>query len=181
MGPTTHLYLIFCLSSLSFSKPNIPHHPALSSPNPCSTRNESPMSSNHPNHRSSTTHSQSNPPSSNKQKRPVRLTFESLRAHDAIEKPRSSIKRFASSNTDSHGRFAATGSSNRRALEVERGLKAEQRGVFGSNGKVAESSKKSQAKDVKKKDTKQNDTKQQEGQSNRDQDRWGGDECWYRD
>ena len=84
------------------------------------------------------------------------------------------MKRFTS-KTDPYGRFAATGSSSRRGHDVERGLKGHQRGVSGGNGRAAESSKKSQKKDVK-----QKDVKQKEGQINREQDRWGRDGGRYR-
>ena len=137
------------------------------------------------------------PNSSDKQKRPVKLTLESLRAHDGIEKPRSPMKRFASS-TDSYGRFATTGSSSRRGLDAERRLKEHQRGYFGGQGRGAESLKKFEKglqrgafgyngraaeplkMEEKKKDSKQNDTRQNERQNNRDQDFLGRDGRWYR-
>ena len=90
------------------------------------------------------------------------------------------------SNNDSHARFRTSGNVDRRAFDVERGLKEHQRGMFGgNNGKVGKSSKKSQKKGVKPKDLeqkgfKQKDEKQKEGQNDRERDRWGRDGDWYR-
>ena len=166
-----HPPLLLPLASLSLQTKlySPPFAPISQPPTPSAPGNKSPMSSVNSIHPSSTLHCRFNPQPSNKQKRPVKLTLESLRAHDAIEKPRSSIKRFAS-NTDPYSRFAATGSSSRPGLDVERGLKAHQRGVLGGNGSGAESSKKSQKKDVK----------QKEGQNNKEQDRCGRDGGWNR-
>ena len=60
------------------------------------------------------------------------LVLESLGAHDAIEKSRSRIDDFTSNN-DSYGRFTTAGNSDRRALDVERGLKQHQRGFLGGS------------------------------------------------
>ena len=81
------------------------------------------------------------------------------------------MKRF-NSNNDPYSRFTATGSSSRRALDVERGLKEHQRGVFGGNGTVAESSKKSQKKEVKQ--------KERQNEKEKGQDRWERDGGWNR-
>ena len=157
------------LSPLLFSNQTLLATSCSHLPTPAAPETKSPMSSVNPTHPPSSLHCRSNLQSSNKQKRPVKLTLESLRAHDAIERPRSSLRRFAS-NTDSYSRFAATGSSSRHGLGSERVLKGHQRGVLGGNGKGAESSKKSQKKDVK----------QKEEQNNRDQDRCWRDGGWHR-